>query len=129
MDHDVPSPDGRARPLNVLFVGGYDSTNYAYVELIRELTARGHRCTVVVENERDVVNNKMFAGAGIETVPLAHYRLADVASVDFAFSGPFLRRQTRALFDAIYERRAFLVSFANLFSSVTMRTAASLSSA
>jgi hypothetical protein len=120
MDHVAAPRPSDARSLNVLLIGGFDSTNYAYVELVRELTARGHRCTLVVENERDVVNNKMFINADIPMVPLSHFPLSDLDPVDFVVAGPFLRPQVRTLFAAIYERRKFLVSFANLFSSVTM---------
>ncbi len=120
MDHGAVADPVDARRLNVLFVGGYDSTNYAYVELFRELGARGHRCTLVVDNARDLVNNKMFVNADIPMVPLASYRLSQLDAVDFVVAGPFLRPQVRDLFDAIRERRKFLVSFANLFSSVTM---------
>jgi hypothetical protein len=126
MDHDLsPTAVGVPR-LNVLFVGGYDSTNYAYVELVHELVARGHRCTVVVDNERDVVNNKMFMAAGIPMVPLAQYQFGELESVDFVVTGPFLRKQVKTLFAEIYGRRKFVVSFANLFSSVTMWTAPDL---
>jgi len=120
MDHGVVTDPADARRLNVLFVGGYDSSNYAYVELVRELVARGHRCTLVVDNVRDLVNNKMFINAGIPMVPLASYRLSRLETVDFVVAGPFLRPQVRDLFDAVRERGKFLVSFANLFSSVTM---------
>ena len=120
MDHPTASARIGEPRLNVLFVGGFDSTNYAYVELVHELSARGHRCTVVVENERDLINNKMFIGAGIPMVPLARYPHGDLDDVDFVVSGPFVRKQAKALFAAIYDRGKFLISFASLFSSVTM---------
>jgi len=126
MDHDPTAAPGTRDGLHVLFVGGFDSTNYAYVELIRELARRGHRSTVVVEDERDTVNNKMFAAAGIDVVRLSLYRLDDLRSVDFAVSGPFVRERTRPLFEAIHARGTFLISLANLFSSVTMWTAPDL---
>jgi len=120
MEQQIVSPGSGARRLNVLFIGGFDSTNYAYVELVHELVARGHECRVVVENERDIVNNKMFISAGIPMRPLSEFSAEDLRSVDFVVSGPFLRPPARALLDAVYEQRTFLVSFANLFSSVTM---------
>lgn len=119
-DHAVPGGTEKARTLDVLLVGGFDSTNYAYVELLRELEERGHRCTLVVENERDVVNNKMFSSVGIPMVPLHEYPMDTLDSVDFVIAGPFLRPQVKRLFSEIYARRKFVVSFANLFSSVTM---------
>jgi hypothetical protein len=112
--------------LNVLFVGGYDSTNFAYVELFRELTARGHTCRLVVENERDLVNNKMFVHADIPMVPLSGFSFAELDAVDIVICGPFVRRGIKALFEAVYARGKFLVSFANLFSSVTMWSAPDL---
>jgi hypothetical protein len=126
MDNARPTTASGAPRLNVLFVGGYDSTNYAYVELVRELIARGHECTVVVDNERDVVNNKMFMAAGIPMVPLARYSFDELDSVDFVVTGPFLRKQVKKLFAEIYAHRKFVVSFASLFSSVTMWTAPDL---
>jgi hypothetical protein len=112
--------------MSVLFVGGYDSTNYAYVELVRELTARGHLCTVVVEDDRDLINNKMFVGADIPMVLLSSYSFDLLDSVDFVVTGPFVRKKAKALFAAIYERGKFVISFASLFSSVTMWASADL---
>jgi len=120
------TPNAGFKRLNVLFIGAFDSTNYAYVELIHELTARGHTSTVVVENERDVVNNKMFVSAGIPMIAESRFPLSDLDAVDFVFSGPFLRRNDRPLLDAVHERGKFLISFANLFSSVTMRNSPDL---
>ena len=126
MSGDAARRDASASGLNVLFVGAYDSTNYSYVELIRELTSRGHTCTVVVENIHDVINNKMFLSAGIPMVSEPEYALTNLDTVDFVFTGPFVQRQSKALFGALHEKRKFLVSFANLFSSVTMRNAPDL---
>ena len=126
MSLDAPATRNEPRRLNVLFIGAFDSTNYAYVELVHELTSRGHTCTVVVENERDVVNNKMFVSAGIPMVAESTFPLADLDAVDFVFSGPFLRRNDKPLLDAVHERQKFLISFANLFSSVTMRNSPDL---
>jgi hypothetical protein len=126
MDRDPTVAAGTDGGLHVLFVGGFDSTNYAYVELVRELARRGHRSTVVVEDERDTVNNKMFASAGIPVVRLSRFPLSQLAGVDMAVSGPFVRERTKALFDAIHSRGIFLISLANLFSSVTMWTAPDL---
>ncbi|HEY5506361.1 MAG TPA: DUF6716 putative glycosyltransferase [Coriobacteriia bacterium] len=126
MDRDHRVATGTDGGLHVVFVGGFDSTNYAYVELVRELTRRGHRATVVVEDERDTVNNKMFASANIPVVRLSHFPLSALAGVDMAVSGPFVRERTKALFDAIHSRGIFLVSLANLFSSVTMWTSPDL---
>lgn len=119
---DHTSHSQREAPrLKVLFIGGYDSTNYVYVELIRELQARGHAATVLVEDERDSVNNKMFERAGIDVTRLDAFDVSRVPEFDFAFSGQFVRRPQRAVFSAISRHGVFLVSFANLFSSVTMR--------
>ncbi|NTU71146.1 MAG: hypothetical protein HGB10_04930 [Coriobacteriia bacterium] len=114
----TPAPE---RALNVLFVGAYDSTNYAYVELVHELERRGHTCTVVVENERDSVNNKMFINDEIPMVPVRNYPVSDLDAVDFVFTGPFVQRGSKALYGAIRDKQKFLISFATLFSSVTMR--------
>jgi len=124
--HDASGLPSGGRRLRALFIGGYDSANYAHVELVREFAARGHSCTVVVENDKDVVNNKMFTSAGIPTTLLSRFSPADLDGVDCVFSGPFLRRQHKPLLRAIYERDTFLYSFANLFSSVTMRIAPDL---
>jgi hypothetical protein len=122
-----PTPLATAdHALNVLFVGGFDSTNYAYVELVHELARRGHRSTVVVEDERDSVNNKMFASAGIPVLRLSRFPLSELAGVDIVVSGPFVRERTRALFGAIHDSGKYLISLANLFSSVTMWTAPDL---
>ncbi len=125
--HDAAGPHkSDVRRLNVLFVGGYDSTNYAYVELFRELGARGHTCRLVVDNPGDLINNKMFVHAGVPMLPLSDFSLGELDAVDFVICGPFVRRRVKRLFDAIYESRAFVVSFASLFSSVTMWSAPDL---
>lgn len=107
--------------MNVLFIAGYDSTNYVYVELIRELVRRGHDATVLVEDDRDSVNTKMFARAGIAMTRLDAFDVSRMPDYDFAVSGQFIRRSQRELFSAISRHDVFLISFANLFSSVTMR--------
>lgn len=112
--------------LRILFIAGYDSNNHAFVELVRELESRGHSCTVLVDNEHDSVNNKMFWSAGIELTPLSNFKLDGVAGYDFAFSGPFMKMSQRRLFDAIASKRVFLIAFASLFSAVTMRVPADL---
>lgn len=122
---DQPTHSGSGE-LRILFIAGYDSNNFAFVELIRELQRCGHRCTVLVDNESDSVNNKMFWSAGIELTPLASFRLDRVGEYHFAFSGPFMKMSQRKLFDAIARKRVFLVSFASLFSAVTMRVPADL---
>ena len=126
MPHRPLAPLDGSRRLNVLFVGGYDSTNYAYVELVHELTSRGHACTVIVDNERDLINNKMFVHADISMTALSEYSYDELDSVDIVVTGPFVRRQVKGLFEEIYNRQKFLVSFANLFSSVTMWAAPDL---
>jgi len=111
--------NGRAR-LNILLVGSFDSANGPYVELFRELAARGHACTVVVENERDSLNNSLLINAGIPLVALRDYPLGDLRDVDMVFTGPFIRRGQRSLFDAIYRERVPVIAFAGLFMSTTL---------
>jgi hypothetical protein len=125
--HDVAGPQrGDARRLNVLFVSGFDSANYATVEIVRELEARGHRYKVLVEYEQDLVNNAMFTAAGIPTTAIADYPHSELDSVDFVFAGPHLRPRTRPLVAEIQRRGMFVVSLANLFSAVTMNVAPDL---
>ena len=125
MDDRDPLPTGAHR-LHVLFIGGFDSTNYVYVELIREFVNRGHACTVLLENPDDAVNNGMFAKATIPVTRLADFSSDDLSWVDIAFSGQFIRRAQRRVFDAIARDGVLLISFANLFSAVTMRAPADL---
>jgi hypothetical protein len=124
--HDTVASDGGHRRLNILFVSGFDSANYAYVELIRELEARGHLCTVLVKSERDTVNTAMFSAAGIPTRAIAEYRHAELDSVDFVFAGPHLRLWSKPVIAAIESRDIFVLSLANLFSAVTARVAPDL---
>jgi hypothetical protein len=123
---DSHRPATSTSRLSVLFIGGFDSTNYVYVELVREFEARGHRCTVVVEDPDDAVNNKMFPAAGIVMTPLSAFSAGDLADVDVAFSGQFIRPAQRDLFDAIARGGVLLISFANLFSAVTQWAPADL---
>lgn len=123
MSRQILCADAR---LNVLFIAGYDSTNHAYVELIRELSGRGHRCTVLVERAGGDVNNAMFAGADIPVTPLASFPADTAGDYDIAFSGPFIRRPLRRVFDAIAREEVLLVSMAALYSAVTMRVPADL---
>ena len=121
MNYDTASLGSQSRRLNVLFVAGFDSANYAYVELIRELESRGHRSTVLVRDPRDTLNNKMFANANIPTVALSSFDLRELDSVDFVFCGPFNKQEQRALIGEVQKRNIFMISFSTLFSSVTMR--------
>jgi hypothetical protein len=126
MTENASPTHGDDRQLNVLFVSGFDSANYAYVEMIRELDARGHRRTVLVKSERDTVNTAMFSAAGIPMRAVADYPHRELDSVDFVFAGPHLRGWSKAIIQAIERRDIFVVSLANLFSAVTMNVAPDL---
>ncbi len=112
--------------MRVLLLGGYDSTNHVFVELVRELERRGHACTIVVGDEHDRANVGMFTHAGMTIVPARAFDLRSVGSYDLAFSGPFVMRPLRRLYDRVHRERLFLIAWQTLFSSVTMRVAADM---
>jgi hypothetical protein len=126
MDRDSHSDSTDSPRLNVLFVSGFDSANYATVEIVRELEARGHRCTVLVEYEGDAANTAMFTASGIPIRAITDYPPNELDSVDMVFAGPHLRPRTRPLVGEIQRRGMFVVSLANLFSAVTMNVAPDL---
>lgn len=108
-------------PMTVLFLAAFDSVNYVYVNMIRELEKRGHRTILVVLDAKDAVNNRMFTAEQIPFTALADLSPHALSEVDFVVSTPFLNVKTRDLRKMIDRHRIFCISFANLFSSIAMR--------
>lgn len=106
--------------LNVLFISAFDSTNYVFVNLIKELTIRGHQCTVVVKDKDDNINNKMYIQENIPFIEIDEFDMKMVNIVDFAFSAPL----KYACYDSLYKKlnasNKFIITFASLFSSIVM---------
>ena len=105
---------------NVLFISAFDSTNSVFVNLIRELTARGHHCTVVVKDKADIINNKMYLQEKIPFVEIDEFDMKLVGSFDFVFSAPLKYRCYAALYKNLYAANRFILTFASLFSSIVM---------
>lgn len=107
-------------PLNVLFISAFDSTNYVFVNLIKDLKKRGHSCTVVVKDKDDAINNKMYMQENIEFIEIDEFdlKLSDV--VDFVFSAPLKYDCYNNLYKRLQTNNKFIITFASLFSSIVM---------
>lgn len=106
--------------LNVLFISAFDSTNYVFVNLIKDLTKRGHSCTVVVKDKDDNINNKMYIQENIEFIEIDEFDLKLVDVVDFVFSAPLKYDCYNSLYKRINTANKFVLTFASLFSSIVM---------
>lgn len=107
-------------PLNVLFISAFDSTNYVFVNLIKELTHRGHQCTVVVKDKDDAINNKMYVQEDIPFVEIDEFDMKLVGIVDFVFSAPLKYECYDTLYKKLNTANKFIITFASLFSSIVM---------
>lgn len=110
----------QTHPLNVLFISAFDSTNYVFVNLIKELTKRGHHCTVVVKDKKDDINNKMYLQENISFIEISEYDMKLVNLVDFAFSAPLKYACYNTLYKRLNGANKFIITFASLFSSIVM---------
>ncbi len=106
--------------LNVLFISAFDSTNYVFVNLIKKLKKEGHFCTVVVKDEDDLINNKMYIQENIPIVSISDYDMKLVNMVDFVFSAPLKYDCYNTLYKKLNSSGKFIITFASLFSSIVM---------
>lgn len=109
------------RKMKVLFISAFDSTNYVFVNIIKELEKRGYRFVVVVRDGDDYMNNKMYINAGIPFVPIDEFDYEELSDVDFVFSAPLQYICYKKLLSRIRRENKFIITFANLFSSIVMR--------
>lgn len=107
-------------PFNVLFISAFDSTNYVFVNLIKELTKKGHFCTVIVKDKYDAINNKMYIQEDIPFVEIDEFDLKLVSIMDFVFSAPLKYECYNALYKKINLLNKFVITFSSLFSSIVM---------
>ena len=107
--------------LSYLFIAGYDSMNQPLAALARELVARGSSVTVVANNCADAANLAPFSRCGIAPVEVSRFDTARLDAVDVVVMAPVRGYGLSGLLAEVRARRLFIVSFANLFSSVVMR--------
>ncbi len=108
------------KSLNVLFISAFDSTNYVFVNLIKDLTARGHRCTVVVKDKEDAINNKMYKQEKIPFIEIEEFDMKLVGIYDFVFSAPLKYDCYKTLYKKLNSANKYIITFASLFSSIVM---------
>ena len=127
----VPKP-GRAAQLKklrtdaghkitALFIAAYDSVNYVFVNIIRELEHRDYKTMLVVLDAENEMNNKMFSANHIPFVGIKEFDVEKLMEVDFVFLTPFQNAGVKSLYKKIEQHKIFCISFATLFSSITMR--------
>lgn len=109
------------RKLHALFISAFDSTNYVFVNIIKELRKRGHKFTVVVRDEDDFINTKMYINEGIPFIAADSFEMQQLNNIDFVFSAPLRYGVYNKLMEKIQEQKKFIITFANLFSSIVMR--------
>ena len=107
-------------PLNILFIAGFDSTNYIYLNLFKQLEKRGHRYTIVVKDIEDEVNNRMFED-NPNIVSIKDFKYKTLDEYDFVVSTPIKHKPFDKLYKEIYANNMFVYTFSTLFSSITMR--------
>ncbi len=110
----------------ILFIASYDSTNYVFVNLIKEFEHRGWEYTVIVPNGNDFINNKMFINNSIKITSISEFDYNMLSLIDFVISTPFTNKCYNHLYRLIKQKNKFIVSFATLFSSILMRISADL---
>ena len=107
-------------PLKILFIACYDSTNYVFVNLLKELEKRGHIYKILIRDVEDDVNNIMFAG-NPNIISINNFDYKSVGEYDFIVSSPIKFRRFARLYREINRRGLFIWTFSTLFSSITMR--------
>ncbi|MBE6719311.1 MAG: hypothetical protein E7571_01480 [Ruminococcaceae bacterium] len=107
-------------PLKILFIAGYDSTNYVFVNLLKELEKRGHIYKLLIRDVDDDVNNIMFEG-NPNIVSINSFNYDSLDEYDFVVSSPIKFRRFVRLYKEIRKRNLFIYTFSTLFSSITMR--------
>ncbi len=107
--------------MTVLFLAAFDSVNYVFVNLIRELEKRNYQTILIVLDAEDAINNKMFTAEQIPFIDIKNFSEQTLSEVDFVISTPFLNAETKELRKKIERYKIFCISFANLFSSIAMR--------
>ncbi len=127
----VPRPHGTAQrrelrrkvghKMTALFVAAYDSVNYVFVNIIRELQNRDYGIMLVVLDAESSMNTKMFSENQIPFTDIEKFDFQALLEVDFAFLAPFQSVKAKSLYYKIEKHKIFCISFATLFSSVTMR--------
>lgn len=107
--------------LNVLCLGGFDSMNYTLAECVCKLKEKGHNVTVVVKDENDIVNNRIYYERNISTISIEQFNYKQLKNVDIVITTPVKLNAYRRLYKEIRKRKIFVCSFAVLFSSIVMR--------
>ncbi|MBD5116008.1 MAG: hypothetical protein HDT48_00645 [Ruminococcaceae bacterium] len=120
-EEKVKNREAVGRKMTVLFLATFDSVNYVYVNLIRELQKRNYDVILLVKNVNDEINNRMFSENGIPFIDVTEYKFKNLGKVDFVICSPFKSVKFNRLMNEINKRGIFCVGFTNLFSSILMR--------
>lgn len=107
-------------PLKALFVTSFDSTNYVFVNILKELEKRGHKYKLLVRDVNDELNNLMFEG-NPDIVSISSFNYDTLEEYDFVVCSPIKQRCYNKLYKEIKKRKLFIFTFSTLFSSITMR--------
>lgn len=120
-DKKVARLEAAGKKLTVLFLATFDSVNYPYVNIIRELEKRGHNFILAVWNGNDEVNNRMFLENDIPFIDVGEFNLSELSKVDAVICSPFKPIKFNKLVNEINRRRILTIGFMPLFSSILMR--------
>lgn len=71
--------------MNILILAAFDSANYVYPNLIKELKKRGHNYYVAIANKYDSVNYKMLIENNIELTYYQNIKDVILDTIDIAF--------------------------------------------
>lgn len=101
--------------MNILFLAAFDSANYVYPNLIKELKKRGHKYYVAIANKYDRVNYKMLIENHIELIYHENITNEILNTIDIAYipanhsNGNF-----KDLFKRMKSKNIFTVSLLHL---------------
>ena len=107
--------------MKVLMLATRDSSNISYANLYQALTARGHKCVIVVQDPYDKLNNKVFDINGIPYYPRDILTQAYLEEIDFAFVPPFGNAAFSKAQSILEKKKKMVLSFCVLAFSVSVR--------
>lgn len=113
--------ENTGKSFSVLFFAAFDSMNYWIPPLIDEMSRRGHRHKIIMRDESDLLNNKMFNSNRYDLASAATVQPEIVDGFDFVVLPPIYVGEFTEIIRRIVDKRIFTISSSYLFSSVVMR--------
>jgi hypothetical protein len=113
--------ENTGKSFSVLFFATFDSMNYWIPPLIDEMSLRGHQHKIIVRDESDLLNNKMFNSNQYSLASASRVQPEIVDDFDFVVLPPIYVREYTEIIRRVVEKRIFSISSSYLLSSIVMR--------